>query len=138
VVVEIVRAVAISPLPSAPTVIEGLIDVRGQVVPVFNLRHRFGFPAREIDVGDHFILARASRRVAALHVDRVLELADVDDDTVSWLSDTVPGCVAGGRGRDAARWLALLHDVDAFLSAAEAESLGAAMRVAATPVVATP
>jgi len=131
--VEIVRAVAISPLPNAPPVIEGLIDVRGRVVPVFNLRRRFGLPSREIDVADHFILARASRRVAALHVDRALELADVDEAGVAWLADAVPTATQVAGVATMPDGLALIHDVDAFLSAAEVESLDAAMLAVATP-----
>ena len=38
---ELVRAVTVVPLPKAPAVVEGVVDVRGRVVPVFDLRARF-------------------------------------------------------------------------------------------------
>jgi purine-binding chemotaxis protein CheW len=126
-VAEIVRAVAITPLPNAPPVIAGLIDVRGAVIPVFDLRRRFGLPARDVELADHFIIVRASRRMAVLHVDRVLDLVDVDDAAISTLADQLqsPVHVAGVATLDDG--LAVIHDVDAFLSRAEEESLEAAL-----------
>jgi len=134
VVGEIVRAVAVTPLPNAPAVVEGVIDLRGAIVPVFDLRQRFGLPRRDVDPADHFIIVRAptrtGRRTAALHVDRVLELADVEDNAIQTLAgqvqsaDHVAGVAALADG------LAVIHDVATFLSAAESESLQAALDAA--------
>jgi purine-binding chemotaxis protein CheW len=126
-VAEIVRAVAVTPLPNAPAVITGVIDVRGTVIPVFDLRRRFGLLARDVELADHFIIVRASRRMAVLHVDRVLELVDVDDAAISTLADQLqsPAHVAGVAALDDG--LAVIHDVDTFLSRAEEESLAAAL-----------
>jgi purine-binding chemotaxis protein CheW len=127
---EIVRAVAVTPLPNAPAVIEGVIDLRGAIVPVFDLRRRFGLSRREVDPADHFVIVRAPPRTAVLHVDRVLELADVDDDAIQTLAgqvqsaDHVTGVAALADG------LAVIHDVSSFLSAAESESLDAALDAA--------
>jgi purine-binding chemotaxis protein CheW len=127
VVAEIVRAVSVTPLPNAPSVIEGIIDVRGRVVPVFDLRKRFGLPSRELDVADQFVIARAATRLAALHVDRALDLADVDDAAVTSLAAEVPSAQHITGVATMPDGLALIHDVDAFLSAAESASLDAAM-----------
>jgi len=124
---EIVRAVAVTPLPNAPAVILGIIDLRGSIVPVFDLRRRFGMPAKDVDLPDHFIIARSARRVAALHVDRVLDLADVDDASVAPIDNAprlrhhLAGVATLPDG------MALIHDLDAFLSAAEADSLDSAL-----------
>jgi purine-binding chemotaxis protein CheW len=129
-VVEIVRAVAITALPGAPSVIEGVVDVRGAVVPVFDLRARFGLPGRPIALADRFVIVQTPARVAALHVDEVQDLVDVDDGTVSGLAEQVPSAhhIAGvatlGDG------LVLIHDVATFLSRAELETLDAALRAA--------
>src|SRR5471030_561625 len=90
-VVEIVRAVAITPLPGAPAVVEGIIDVRGAIAAVFDLRARFGRPAQPLDPGQRFIVVRTASRLAALHVDHVLDLMDVDDRSASDLKQQVPG-----------------------------------------------
>jgi purine-binding chemotaxis protein CheW len=126
-VLEIVRAVAITPLPNAPGVIEGVIDVRGSVTPVFDLRERFGLPRREVALSDHFVVVRGARRTAALHVDRALDLVDVDEQAVTTMGDRVraPNEIAGVV--TLADGLAVIHDVDTFLSRAEEESLDAAL-----------
>src|SRR5471030_1523511 len=82
-VAEIIRAVAITPLPGSPSVVEGIIDVRGAIVPVFDLRARFSLPAKPLETSDRFIIARTALRVAALHVDHVFDLVDVDDHALS-------------------------------------------------------
>ena len=128
VVAEIIRAVAVTPLPNAPAVIEGIIDVRGRIVPVFDLRLRFGRRSRPVTPADHFILVRASTRLAALHADRVLDLIDVGDASVDPLgaqvSSSLPQVTGVALLPDG---MALIHDVDAFLSAAEAASLDSAL-----------
>lgn len=79
---EIVRAVAISALPKAPPITEGIIDVRGRIVPVVNLRVRFGQPPRAVCLDDHFVLARAGGRTIALRADGPARLARYDADAL--------------------------------------------------------
>jgi len=59
---EVVHAVSISPLPKAPAVVEGVINVRGTVTAVLDIRRRFGHPAKPLAPSDHFVLARAGER----------------------------------------------------------------------------
>src|SRR6202044_2167377 len=70
-VVEILSAVATSPLPRQPTYIAGMIDVRGSVMPVLDLRVRFGRAGRPLELADQFIVVRARARLFALWVDHV-------------------------------------------------------------------
>jgi purine-binding chemotaxis protein CheW len=133
-IAEIIRAVAVTPLPSAPAVIEGIIDVRGRIAPVFDLRLRFGRPSRAVTPSDHFILARATTRLAALHVDRVLDLIDVDDSSVDSIASQVSPASPVAHIAGVALLsdgMALIHDVDTFLSAAEAETLDTALDASA-------
>jgi len=46
-VVEVVRMAALAPVPDAPAHVLGLLDRRGRVVPVLDLRRRLGLPAAE-------------------------------------------------------------------------------------------
>jgi len=124
---ELVRAVAITPLPNAPPAIEGVVDVRGQVLPVLDVRARFGLPARALDPSDHFIVATAGARGVILRVDRASHLALVDQsavqapDTLGASATYVAGVarIEGG--------LVLIHDLATFLSAAETAALDTAM-----------
>jgi purine-binding chemotaxis protein CheW len=66
---RVVRAVEVTPLPEAPPIILGIVNVQGRVVPVVNLRKRFHMEERPIDVEDHFIVAQSSTGQVALPVD---------------------------------------------------------------------
>ncbi|MEO6878341.1 MAG: chemotaxis protein CheW [Gemmatimonadaceae bacterium] len=137
-VTEIIRAVAITPLPGSPAVIEGIIDVRGAIVPVFNLRARFALPHKPLEPSDQFVLTRTSARVAALHVDQVADLVDVDDGAVSDPARQVPASPHIAGVATLADGLVLIHDVETFLSHAESETLDAALAARTAPRTAPP
>jgi len=124
---ELVRAVAITPLPNAPTVIEGVVNVRGRVLPVLDVRARFRLPAKALDPSDHFIVASAGPRGVILRVDRATHLALVDEASVQPPQTLGPSAtyVAGVAKLDGG--LMLIHDLMTFLSAAEAASLDEAL-----------
>jgi purine-binding chemotaxis protein CheW len=126
-VAEIIRAVAITPLPGAPAVVEGIIDVRGAIVPVFDLRARFSLPAKPLEPSDQFILARTASRVAALHVDQVVDLVDVDEHTTSDSRRQLRGNRHIAGVATLLDGLVLIHDVETFLSQADAETLDSAL-----------
>jgi len=126
-VLELVRAVTITPLPNAPAVIEGVVNVRGRVLPVLDVRARFRLPAKALDPSDHFIVAAAGARGVILRVDRASHLALVDETLVQSPQTLGPSAayVAGVIKLDDG--LVLIHDLTTFLSAAEAASLDAAL-----------
>jgi purine-binding chemotaxis protein CheW len=66
---RIVRAVHVTPMPRAPGLVLGAIDVQGRVLPVFNIRRRFGLPERTVDPADHFLIAHSARRTVVLVID---------------------------------------------------------------------
>jgi purine-binding chemotaxis protein CheW len=128
---EVVRAVAITPLPNAPPVIEGVVNVRGRVLPVLDVRTRFRLPATPLDPSDHFIVASAGPRGVVLRVDRATHLALVDEASVQSPQTLGPSAtyVAGVAKREDG--LMLIHDLTTFLSAAEAASLDDALSASA-------
>lgn len=80
---EIVRAAQITPLPEAPARIEGVLNVRGEIVPVYDLRARLGLAPRTLHPDEFLIIALgAGGRGVALRVDAVLDLVTVDDLSV--------------------------------------------------------
>lgn len=124
---EVVRAVALTRLPGAPAIVEGAINVRGRVVPVLDIRSRFGLPPRRLDPDQHLILARAGARLVALRVDRVawfLEVPATEIEDATRLTPTLQQIAGVARVGDG---LVLIHDLETFLSAAEAEALMAAL-----------
>lgn len=126
-VVEVFRAMTVTPLPSSPDVIEGVIDLRGTILPVVGLRLRLGAPARELLPSDRLIVVRTKRRVIALRVDEadeVLHLPEEEIDQAMRSLDRRDMLAGAARLPDG---VVLIFDVDAFLSATEHDVLDAAM-----------
>ena len=126
-VLELVRAVAITPLPRAPAVIEGVVNVRGRVLPVLDVRVRFRLPAKPLDPSDLFIVAAAGPRGVILRVDRATHLALVDEASVQPPESLGPSATYVAGVAKLPDGLVLLHDVATFLSAAEAAALDVAL-----------
>ena len=71
VVERVVRVVALTPLPDAPEIIRGIVNVKGMPIPVIDARVRFGLPKRAIRLSDQLVIADTrNRRVAILVDDR--------------------------------------------------------------------
>jgi len=126
-VIEVVRAVAVTPLPGAPAVVEGVIDLRGSVVAVFDVRRRFGRAPRAVVPEDVFLIVRTHDRIAALHADAVIDLVEVDDHVVAnpRAQTIADDCIAGVAMLPDG--LALIHDLGHYLSQSERESLDGAL-----------
>jgi purine-binding chemotaxis protein CheW len=124
---EVVRAVAITALPAAPGVIEGSIDVRGDIVPVFDLRGRLGIPAKPPATDDHLIIAAAGKRRVAFRVDQADDLLEIAPNAVyapSAVSSTLRHTAGVVAHADGTR---VIPDLARFLSDWEAEALERAL-----------
>ncbi len=74
---RIIRAVEVTPLPETPPHVRGIVNVQGQVLPVIDLRARFGLPPRDLRLEDHFIIARMPTHSVILPVDAALGSLEV-------------------------------------------------------------
>jgi len=70
-VIRVVHAVEITPLPKAPSIISGIINVQGQIIPVIDVRKRFGLPTQELKIDDQLIIANTGKRQVCLWVTSV-------------------------------------------------------------------
>ena len=124
---EVVRAVAVTALPRAPAVVEGVIDYRKTTVPVLNLRRRFGYAPRALNLTDRFVVATSAGRMVALRVDGVEEVISFDAAKV----ESAEGFWAAGGVVDGVVRLeddlVLVARMDAFLSQTEATVLEEAL-----------
>jgi purine-binding chemotaxis protein CheW len=125
---EVARVVASTPLPRAPAVVEGIVNLRGDLVPVLDLRRRFGLQLKEPALTDHLIFAWNGERIVALRVDRVADIFSVDSAAIERLEPVVPGVVQISGVAKLPGGLVLLHDLPTFLSSEESEELSAAIR----------
>jgi purine-binding chemotaxis protein CheW len=126
-VLEVVRAVALRPLPNAPAVVEGIIDVRGDIVPVLDIRARFGLAPKPIALTDHFVLGSAGARRLALRVDRATDMARVPFLDVHDAVNLPRGVAHIAGVASLPDGLVLLNDLPSFLFALESEQLDAAL-----------
>jgi purine-binding chemotaxis protein CheW len=72
----------VTPVPNAPPFIDGVVFSRGQVVPVVNLRARFGFPRVAPDLRARLVIVRAEGRVAGLVVDAAREFVRIPPSSI--------------------------------------------------------
>lgn len=122
-VARIVRAVEVTPLPGAPHIVLGVIDVEGSILPVLSMRRRLGLSEREIGPADHFLIAWAAGRSVALVIDEAQGVIERDPSAVTSSQNIVThldqfeGVVKLDDG------LVLIHDPEKFLSLEDARAL---------------
>ena len=71
---EIIRIIDITEVPNAPHFVEGVINLRGKVLPVVNLRSRLGFPEKEFDKSTRIIVVEMDGKNVGFIVDSVSEV----------------------------------------------------------------
>jgi purine-binding chemotaxis protein CheW len=117
------RMVAITPLPNAPDIILGVVNFQGKVIPVINMRRRFGLPERELALTDQLVVACTVRRPVALVADAVLDVITcaaqnlIASEDILAKVEYVDGVVKLADG------LIFIHDLDKFLSLDEESQL---------------
>lgn len=75
---EVLRIVAVTHFPRAPGFVEGVIDLRGVVLPVIDMRKRFGLAPGPFDSETRIIIAPLRGRRTGLIVDHVSQVASID------------------------------------------------------------
>ena len=94
---EIIRPTAITPVPQAPSFVEGVINLRGQIIPVVDLRKRFGLAAETTTDDTRIIVVElGSSIVIGMIVDAVREVERIPTDTIT----PPPALVAGSVGAE--------------------------------------
>ena len=79
---EINRMVAVTKLPQTPDFMEGIINLRGRVIPVVDLRKRFGFTAEEYQDATRIMVVDISGQTLGLVVDAVNEVVKIAGDCI--------------------------------------------------------
>lgn len=124
---RIVRAVEVTPLPNAPSIVLGVIDVEGHVLPVLNIRQRFLLPERNPGPDDQFLIAQTGRRMVALVVDETEGVIERPESAVVDAAQIVPGLEQFQGVFRLDDGLVLIYDLEKFLSLDEARVLDQAM-----------
>lgn len=124
---QVLPMVAPAPLPEAPAIALGVINLHGLVVPVLDIRRRLGLPPREYGPADRLVVARSSRLLLAVPVDEALGVTEVMMDSIVPPETIFPGIGRVAGVAPLADGLLFIHDLDSFLSLDEEQGLTAAL-----------
>lgn len=115
---EIIRIMEITKVPQAPEFVEGIINLRGKVIPIIDLRHRFGLVPKTHDKNTRIIVIEVKSIIVGFVVDAVSEVLRIPASTVEPPSPIVAGVDSdyiSGVGKLQDRLLIML-DLDKLLS----------------------
>lgn len=124
---RVVRMVAITPLPNAPDIVLGVVNIQGRVIPVINMRRRFHLPEREIALTDQLVVAHTARRPVALVADAVLDVIACPAQSLIAAGEVLPNIEYVEGVIKLADGLILIHDLEKFLSLEEENFLARAL-----------
>ena len=88
---EVLRYQDMTPVPLAPSVIEGLINLRGQIVTAIDVRRRLELPPRADGEFPVNVVVRNDGETVSLLVDEVGDVLDVDEDAYERPPETLKG-----------------------------------------------
>lgn len=123
---EIIRTMEITKVPRAPTFVEGVINLRGMVIPIIDLRRRFSLAPKAHDKNTRIIDCEINNILVGFVVDAVSEVLRIPAKTVE-----APPPVVSGIGADYISGVAQLQDrllimldLDKLLSTEDLDKLG--------------
>lgn len=125
---EIIRLVTITRVPRSPSFVEGVINLRGRIIPVVDLRRRFGLAIAAHTRATRIVVVELGDQVIGMVVDGVSEVLSVQDSIVEPPSPVVAG-IDSEYLRGIAKLpdrLVILLDLDRILAREERRALEAA------------
>jgi purine-binding chemotaxis protein CheW len=89
-VIEVLRMVALRPLPEAPAWVAGLLNLRGTAIVVLDLRQRLGLPPRPPDLNTPIVVLQTAGEPLGLIADEVVEIVALPPEGLK-PADHLPG-----------------------------------------------
>ena len=118
----------VTPIPRAPDFLKGVVNLRGTIVPVVDLRVKFGLPDAAYDEFTVVIVLRIAGRIVGAVVDGVSDVVGLKDSEVKEaprLGSIVDSSYLAGVGTQGSRMILML-DIEKLLSAGELNLIGEA------------
>ena len=123
---EVIRVREITWLPKAPSFVKGIINLRGDVIPIIDLRDKFGLEAKEATANTRVIVVEVEGKLMGMVVDSASQVVRIPADQID-----PPPPVFGGRAQDFITGVGKIEDKliillnsDAILTAEERTQLG--------------
>jgi purine-binding chemotaxis protein CheW len=86
---EIIRMQPITKVPKSPLYVEGVINLRGKVIPVIDMGKRFGFEKSERSKNNRIVVVYIREKTLGIIVDAVTEVVRIPVDAIEAVSDIV-------------------------------------------------
>ena len=118
----------VTPIPSAPAFLKGIVNLRGAIVPLLDMRVKFGLAHPRYDATTVVVILRVSGRIIGLVVDAVsdvVRLAPAEVKAAPQLGTIVDGSFLAGVATQGERMVMLL-DIERLLSSGEMNLLARA------------
>ena len=133
---EIKGYVAVTPLPNAPAYVKGVLNLRGTIVPIVDLRKKFNLPEADYTQFTVIVVVQVQGNTLGFVVDAVSDVLTVTSDAIQPIPDLhgqidtrfLTGLAPAG---EQGEHLVILLDIDMVLEATEAAAVGQACEEAA-------
>ena len=119
---------AITPLPNAPAFLKGVLNLRGTIVPIIDLRKKFSLPEVELTKFTVIVVVQVQGKIMGFIVDAVSDVLDVagtDIQPTPELHGQVDTTCINGLAK-AGEKLVILLDIEKVLMAGEADGMARA------------
>lgn len=92
---QIVRVQDVRPIPNAPYYVEGIFNLRSEIIPVISLHKRFHIKKASLDEGDEFlggfIILKIENNKIGIIIDRVARVVDVKKEEIQQPPQMIAG-----------------------------------------------
>ncbi|WP_421901236.1 chemotaxis protein CheW [Maridesulfovibrio sp.] len=121
------RAVLLTPVPDAPAPVLGVVNHRGDIVPVLGLRGRIGVKERDVILSDRLIFSSANGRRMAVLADRISDVLEIENEITRDADEIWPGISLLKSFAGLAADVVLVQDMGQLLDSEQEQDLLAAI-----------
>jgi len=107
-VTTIERALTVARVPRTPQFVKGVINLRGEIIPVLSLRQRLGFPEIDETEDTRIIIIKTGEIVAGFYVDAVTEVLQIESANIE-RNNNISSEYISGLGKVGSRIVTLLN-----------------------------
>ena len=131
-VIEIIKLTAITPLPKVSSFVEGLIDLRGRILPIIDLAKRLNLKGKPHSEKTRIVVVEIEKNIVGMIVDEVTEVLRLPQDDIEDIRHILGGiskhgCIKG-IGKLGNERLLILIDLAEVLSSEEIEAIKTIIR----------
>lgn len=122
---RLIQIPEITPVPRAPDFVAGVIEVRGDIIPVINLKTRFGFHHTDVEGTGRIVITEIGEQIVGFLVDAISEVTRLSESDIEPPSSVVRGvdtqfiAGVGKQKKDDISRLIIILDVEQLLDRKE-------------------